>query len=97
MESFVTFESELPDDASYSAGGDVELPGGENIAHALVSSLRERGPWLLITKMQRSLTDWLLRRTFEEQHQRLNTAIAEILSVSPFSAPRWLTREEYES
>jgi hypothetical protein len=43
LHTFVTFEAEFPDDAVFDARGDIEVPGGKNVAEAIVYSLRTRG------------------------------------------------------
>jgi hypothetical protein len=43
LHTFVTFEAEFPDDAVFDSRGDIEVPGGKNVAQAIVESLRTRG------------------------------------------------------
>jgi hypothetical protein len=43
VKTFVTFESELPDDTTYGTAGDVEIPGGKNIAESISKALRNAG------------------------------------------------------
>lgn len=43
LHTFVTFEAEFPDDAVFDSGGDIQVPGGKNVAEAIVGSLRTRG------------------------------------------------------
>jgi len=43
LRTFVTFEAEFPDDAVFDSRGDIEVPGGKNVAVAIVESLRTRG------------------------------------------------------
>lgn len=41
-QNFMTFEAHFPDDAQWSAGGDLLVPGGKAVAEAIAAGLRAR-------------------------------------------------------
>jgi len=43
LRTFACFETDVPDDGEFTAGGDIVRPGGRNVALALTEALRERG------------------------------------------------------